>query len=145
MPILVKVETQKEEKLKAALDRVNALEQELSEAKKVKSWYSWIIIEVAYKVKARKRKSRHFLLVSFLQALEEARHKQEELLASVDKEKKFVRNLIIANICWPVKLYVYLSSIASLYFDLLVFWTVIAEFILLVRGINASIYLVWLI
>ncbi|RXH88333.1 hypothetical protein DVH24_042404 [Malus domestica] len=49
------VETQKEEKLKAALDRVNALEQELTEAKK---------------------------------ALEEARHKQEELLASVDKEKK---------------------------------------------------------
>ena len=69
------VETQKEEKLKAALDRVNALEQELSEAKK---------------------------------ALEEARHKQEELLASVDKEKKFS-----------------------------LFW--------LVRGINVSIYLVWLI
>ncbi|CAL2278597.1 unnamed protein product [Prunus armeniaca] len=56
-----KVETQKEEKLKAALDRVNALEQELSEAKK---------------------------------ALEEARHKQEELLASVDKEKKF------SLFCW---------------------------------------------
>ncbi|XP_034226924.1 phosphatidylinositol/phosphatidylcholine transfer protein SFH12-like isoform X1 [Prunus dulcis] len=55
------VETQKEEKLKAALDRVNALEQELSEAKK---------------------------------ALEEARHKQEELLASVDKEKKF------SLFCW---------------------------------------------
>ncbi|TQD95343.1 hypothetical protein C1H46_019029 [Malus baccata] len=53
------VETQKEEKLKAALDRINALEQELTEAKK---------------------------------ALEEARLKQEELLASVDKEKKFVCN-----------------------------------------------------
>ncbi|KAM2731843.1 hypothetical protein EV2_035461 [Malus domestica] len=55
------VETQKEEKLKAALDRINALEQELTEAKK---------------------------------ALEEARLKQEELLASVDKEKKF------SLFCW---------------------------------------------
>ncbi|KAM1242744.1 hypothetical protein ACFX2G_035064 [Malus domestica] len=55
------VETLKEEKLKAALDRINALEQELTEAKK---------------------------------ALEEARLKQEELLASVDKEKKF------SLFCW---------------------------------------------
>ncbi|KAM5548792.1 phosphatidylinositol/phosphatidylcholine transfer protein SFH3-like [Rosa sericea] len=54
-------EVEKEQKLKAALDRVNALEQELTETKK---------------------------------ALDEARVKQEELLASVGKEKKF------SLFCW---------------------------------------------
>ncbi|XP_050365376.1 phosphatidylinositol/phosphatidylcholine transfer protein SFH12-like isoform X2 [Argentina anserina] len=54
-------EVEKEEKLKAALGRVNALEKELTETKK---------------------------------ALDEARIKQEELLASVGKEKKF------SLFCW---------------------------------------------
>lgn len=105
-----KAEVEKEQKLKAALDRVNALEQELTETKKVNSWYSWVqISKLACKIiNPKEEKSRHFLFFSFFQALEEARVKQDELLASVGKEKKLVRLLNTYNLLGKLK-FVFIS------------------------------------
>lgn len=105
-----KAEVEKEQKLKAALDRVNALEQELTETKKVNSWYSWIqISKLARKIiNPKEEKSRHFLFFSFFQALEEARVKQDELLACVGKEKKLVCLVNTYNLLGKLK-FVFIS------------------------------------
>lgn len=58
-------------------------------------------------INPKEEKCRYFLFFSFLQALEEARVKQDELLASVGKEKKLVCLLNTYNLLGKLKVCVY--------------------------------------